>query len=252
MINYKLDICCLQETELTNGMDININDHILICILTDCRHYGNGFIVSPKWKHNIHKYWNVSDRLDVIQLKLRDDEYVCEQVNGINIRLQKVQKKSNVNKLLTIINVYAPTTKKIAENVSKLDEIYTQLATLFNEFKNTSVILIAGDFNAKVGKSKDSEICLGKYSRGTRNNTGQSLIDFCNIHQLFISNSAFKHPARHITTSENHKKDTKNNKMISIYNQIDYIICQQKQKHILHDSRTYNGTLVSRPSPTSE
>ena len=74
--------------------------------------------------------------------------------------------------------------KNIAENVSKLDEIYTQLATLFNEFKNTSVLLIAGDFYAKVGKSKDSEMCLGKYSRGTRNNTGQSLIDFCIIHQL--------------------------------------------------------------------
>ena len=33
--------------------------------------------------------------------------------------------------------------------------------------------------------------------------------------------------------------------MISIYNQIDYIICQQKQKNILDDARTYNGTLVS-------
>ena len=92
MVNYKLDICCLQETKLTNGMDININDHRLICIPTDCRHYGNGFIVSPKWKHNIHKNWKVSDRLAVIQLKLRDDEYVCEQVNGINIRLQKYKR----------------------------------------------------------------------------------------------------------------------------------------------------------------
>ena len=259
MINYKLDICCLQETKITNGMDININDHRLICIPTDCRHYGNGFIVSPKWKHNIHKYWKVSDRLSVIQLKLRDDEYICEQLNGINLRVRKAHhytanlrkdlkmaiKKPKVKKLLTIINVYAPTTKKVTENVSSLDEMYAQLGTLFSEFKNTSLILIAGDFNAKVGKSKDMEMCLGKYSRGIRNNSGQSLIDFCNIHQLFISNSAFKHPARHITTWENHKKDTKNNKMISIYNQIDYIICQQKQKHILIDSRSYNGTLVS-------
>ena len=74
MINYKLDICCLQETEITNGMDMNINDHRLICIPTGCRHYGNGFVVSPKWKHNILKYWKVSNRLSVIQLKLRDDE----------------------------------------------------------------------------------------------------------------------------------------------------------------------------------
>ena len=33
--------------------------------------------------------------------------------------------------------------------------------------------------------------------------------------------------------------------MTSIYNQIDYIICQQKQKHILNDARAYKGTNIS-------
>ena len=34
--------------------------------------------------------------------------------------------------------------------------------------------------------------------------------------------------------------------MTSIYNQINYIICQQKQqKHILNDARSYKGTSVS-------
>ena len=261
MIKYKLDICCLQETKITNGVDTNINDHRLICIPTDCKHYGNGFIVSPKWKHNIHKYWKVSDRISVIQIKLRDDEYICEKQNGINLRIRKTQhyitnlqkelkmkiKKTNVKHLITIVNVYAPTTKKVAENISVLDEMYTNLANLINEFKNknTSIILIAGDFNAKVGKTKDNETCLGKYSRGIRNNTGQSLIDFCNVNQLFVCNSAFKHRACHITTWENHKEDKNKNKMTSIYNQIDYIICQQKQKHILNDARSYKGTSVS-------
>ena len=40
MFKYKLDICCLQETKIANGVDTNINDHGLICILTDCKHYG--------------------------------------------------------------------------------------------------------------------------------------------------------------------------------------------------------------------
>ena len=37
--------------------------------------------------------------------------------------------------------------------------MYTNLANFINEFKNknTSLILIAGDFNAKVGKTKDNE-----------------------------------------------------------------------------------------------
>ena len=103
--------------------------------------------------------------------------------------------------------------------------------------------MIAGDFNAKAGKRSGNEACLGRYSRGKRNNSGQTLIDFCNIHDLFISNSAFRHPARHITTWEFPREV--NNKGIHIYNQIDYIICPGNRKHVLIDAQSYGGTQVN-------
>lgn len=108
-------------------------------------------------------------------------------------------KQTAVRNLITIINVYAPTTERVKNDTDELDQLYTDLGNLISEFtKAASLVLIAGDFNAKVGKRSGNEECLGRYSRGKRNNSGQTLVDFCNIHNLFIS--AFQHPARHITT----------------------------------------------------
>ena len=72
--------------------------------------------------------------------------------------------------------------------------------------------MIAGDMNAKIGKSEGNDECSGKFSRGQRNKSGQQLIDFCNNQNLFIANSAFPHPARHVTTWENQR--TSNDKKL--------------------------------------
>ena len=69
---YKIDICCLQETKITENRDINKKDYRLIILQSNCRHYGNGFLISPKWKDRIVKNWKVSDRVCVIQLKLKE------------------------------------------------------------------------------------------------------------------------------------------------------------------------------------
>ena len=86
---------------------------------------------------------------------------------------------------------------------------------------------------------------LGSYSRGTRNSSGQTLVDFSNVHNSFITNSSFKHPARHITTWENTRINKNNGSVTKVYNQIDYIICQTNKKHILQNARSYAGTQVN-------
>ena len=61
--------------------------------------------------------------------------------------------------------------------------------------------ILAGDFNAKVGKQRPTDInCLNNFSLGRTSNSGKTMIDFCSINHLFISNSAFQHPAHHMTT----------------------------------------------------
>ena len=59
--NYKLDLCCIQETKIKVGSDINIGECRLITFSADVQHYGTGFIVAKKWANNISKYWKVSE-----------------------------------------------------------------------------------------------------------------------------------------------------------------------------------------------
>jgi hypothetical protein len=81
---------------------------------------------------------------------------------------------------------------------------------------------------------------MGKFSRGITNNSGTNLIEFCEAHNLFMANTAFQHNARHITTWESRR--TVNGKEIRIFNQIDYVICNQNIKRNLKNARSYNGT----------
>ena len=72
-------------------MDTNVNNCRLICLPTENKHYGNGFIVSNEWSERIHRYWKISDRISVIQLKLKDDD---ENTKLKNMKL-KIKKINN-------------------------------------------------------------------------------------------------------------------------------------------------------------
>ena len=100
---------------------------------------------------------------------------------------------------------------------------------------NTSTRL--GDFNSKVGRKQCYEQCLGKYSKGKRNANGDALIEFAQMNNLLTSNTCFHHPSRHLTTWEGKSPAGKR-----IFNQIDFILCNSRQRAVLQDARTYTGT----------
>ena len=110
--------------------------------------------------------------------------------------------KAEENYILTIINVYAPTTGLIRKDNAILVDLYLDLSNLISEQKsNSTMTILPADFNAKVGERRHIGVtCLGNFSCGRTNNKGKTLIDFCSIIHLFISNSALQHPVHHITT----------------------------------------------------
>ena len=69
------------------------------------------------------------------------------------------------------------------------------------------IILLGSDFNAKVWKSLNNDSnqdpCLERHSKGGTNEIGQSLVDWCNIHNWFVCNTAFQYPSRHMETTQN-------------------------------------------------
>ncbi|XP_029654954.1 uncharacterized protein LOC115228525 [Octopus sinensis] len=169
----------------------------------------------------VTRTWAVSDRVAVMQMKFGDKP----------------------NSIISIINIYAPTGARVNSNPEELDEFYSTLMETYNSLSSYK-ILIADDWNARAGRARFGETCIGSHGRNRRNSCGESLIQFCSAFDLFISNTAFDHRARHKTTWTGARKD-KNGNIYPIYNQIDYIICRRIMKNILSDARSYDGLETS-------
>ena len=176
-------------------------------------------------------------------MRTEEKSYKCLTIPKVTIEHQTIP---NPKSLISIIDVYAPTSELVDQNFTVLENMYNDINNTIDDLENKSMIFLTGDWNSKVGKKTRKDIndsCLGQFSRGIRNNNGQQLIDFCNMNNLFITNSAFQHKEAHITTWESKHVDPKNpSKTTTIYNQIDYILCSAKIKQSLINSRSFKGT----------
>ena len=223
LIKYKLDVIAIQETKAISN-DEFISGHRLITFDHENPQGGLGFVISRTLVSEINAYWRVNDRLAVLLIN-----------NSSNIL--------KAGRPIIIINVHLPTTVTTKKNPGERNTIYNEIEKIIRKNDKSNVI-IAGDFNSKIGTRIEGENCCGHFSKGIRNENGQKLIDFCSENELFITNSAFKHPSRHITTWEGAFR-SQDNKLIKVFNQIDFIIFKQQHKKQLINSRTFSGTNIN-------
>ena len=88
---------------------------------------------------------------------------------------------------ITIMQVYAPTSN--AEE-AEVEWFYEDLQDVLELTPQKDVLFIIGDWNAKVGSQETPEV-TGKFGLGLQNETGQSLIEFCQENALVIANTLF-------------------------------------------------------------
>ena len=217
----KVTLCCLQETKCANGLQEPCRGYKLICLPTKCRHYELGFAVAESVADNILRYWSVSERIAVLQLRISS------------------------NSVLTLVNVYAPHSGLTAKDIEIQDDFFCDLANVIATNSSSALLYIAGDFNSKLGLREQDETFMGRHSRGHRNMNGEAMAHFFDAHNLCACNTAFQHPARHKTTYQQKRKDNTTGLDVVIYNMIDYIICRQSQQSLLLDSRSYAGTVLN-------
>ena len=100
--SYKLDVLCIQETKIKEGIDCNIGKHRLIAFDAENTHHGVGFVVANKWRENLHKLWKVSHRIAVMQLCTKPPDYESSQIDDnaglsfvrkVNYRSQIIKRK---------------------------------------------------------------------------------------------------------------------------------------------------------------
>ena len=73
---------------------------------------------------------------------------------------------------------------------AEIERIYEHLQDLLELTLKKDVLLIIGDWNAKVG-SQETPGVTGKLGLGMRNEAGQKVIEFCQENALVIANTLF-------------------------------------------------------------
>ena len=136
---------------------------------------------------------------------------------------------------ITVINVYAPTSEASTED---MEAFYDNLEQVVAKTSKKDILIITGDWNAKVGENNTGWECvMGKYGYGTRNERGEQLLEFATSHNLFICNTAFQQKPSRKWTWESPDGIHKN--------MIDLILIQSRWKTSVINCRTFQGADIS-------
>ena len=104
---------------------------------------------------------------------------------------------------MCIISVYSPTAKAPAGIQSSFRD---ELQGALNRIPTSDILLLLGDFNARVGKSSlDDELwrgVRGQHGVGSYNEAGEKLLEFCTINNHTIMNTWFTKKPEHLAPLE--------------------------------------------------
>ena len=82
---------------------------------------------------------------------------------------------------------------------AEVEGLYEDLRDRLELTSKKVVLLVIGDWNAKVG-SQETPAVTGKFGLGIRNEAGQRLIEFCQENALVIANTLFQQHKRRLYT----------------------------------------------------
>ncbi|XP_064645936.1 craniofacial development protein 2-like [Lineus longissimus] len=205
MKNYKLSLLGIQEARWVGSgkRQLATGDTIIWSGRNDHVHQGGVALAMTKEATRALLEWKpVSERLLYARLNSR---YV---------------------KLSVLVN-YAPT--EVADDADK-DDFYDGLQSTIDRIPNHDVLLLLGDFNARLGSDNAGrESNMGKHGMGTMNDNGSRLSDLCGANRLTVGGTLFEHKRIHKLTWRSPDGKT--------HSQIDHIVINNKWKRSLQDVR---------------
>lgn len=166
---------------------------------------GVAILIKKTLKNLIHSYTFVNERIITIRLK-------------------------NQRGYMSIIGVYAPEEGRNEDS----DEFYDILQKTVNGINKNDYLIIAGDLNARVGKTPVENI-IGTEGEVKINNNGYKLKEFALNNELRLTNTFFRHKQIHKYTWSARGSATI----------IDYIIANKKTWPLVQDTRVYRGPDIS-------
>lgn len=214
MQRLKMDILGVSEVRWPNDGRIQSNSCAVYYSGNDQPQHSNGvaIIVSQKIDKSVIAFIPHSDRAMLIKLKS----------HPVNIN---------------IIQVYAPTADKPD---TEIRNFYSQIKELLKYTKPSEVIIVMGDFNAKIGEGEVENV-VGRYGLGQRNPRGDTLVQFCQEENLVVTNTWFQLPPRRLYTWQSPQHNENN----IVRNQIDFMLINRRYRNGIQGVRAYPGADIS-------
>ena len=198
-----LDILGLSEVRWPGVSQLTVGNYELIYSGSEL-HTGVGIMLRKETAKCLLGYWAVSDR--VLMVKLRGSPF--------NI---------------SIVQVYAPTED---HSDQEIEIFYEQLNAARKQAGSQDIVIVMGDFNAKIGRGREGEV-VGPFGLGERNSRGDRLSEWCAENEQVIMNTWFRHHPRLLWTWKSPGDRYRN--------QIDYISINKRFRNSVAQVRTYPG-----------
>ena len=131
---------------------------------------------------------------------------------------------------VTMVSVYAPTFRA---SVEQKEQFFSDLQAKLDDVNEHDVLLLVGDFNARVGSSVRCEEdpawdgVRGLHGVGKMNEAGEVLLSFCALNEMAIMNTYFQKKTSHKHTWQ-HPGSKK-------WHCIDFVIMRKNQRRLCND-----------------
>jgi hypothetical protein len=136
---------------------------------------------------------------------------------------------------ISLIAVYAPInpSKGQKADMDVSDNFYINLQETVDKVPKGDMLLIVGDFNARVGKevNQGPGNVVGPHTVDSINENGKRMIDFCNLNSLIVTNTFFQHKPMHQTSWMHPGK--------KVWHMLDYALVNRKFRSSVEDVRVH-------------
>ena len=149
----------------------------------------------------------------------------CEPINSRLIKIRLKAKPFNIS----IIQAYAPTTD---HSEDEIEGFYDQLQEVIDKVHKKDIVIVQGDWNAKIGKdvSQNWKDTCGTSCNDNTNERGLRLLEFANSNNFIAANTIGDH--------KKSRRMTWHSPGGLYHNQIDYIFVQTRFKSSVRVSKT--------------
>ena len=109
----------------------------------------------------------------------------------VSENILRMQLKSHTGHV-SVIAVYTPTNE--AGNEEETKKFYQSLQECVSKIPKRDMLLVMGDFNARVGNDSNAwQDTIGRFGPEKQNGHGVKLLDFCAFNSLVVTNTLFQH-----------------------------------------------------------